>query len=332
MRFNHLKRREFIALFGGAATAWPLAVRAQQPAMPVIGFLHPGKPDGYTRVVAGLREGLKEAGFVEGQNMVIEFRWANDHVERLPALAADLVRNQVAAIVAGGGAASALAAKAATSTIPIILPFGADPIKLGLVASLNRPGGNVTGVTFITTELTGKRLELLCEAVPQAAMIAFLTDPRDPTAEEQGSDIVAAARALGRQMIVLEARSDRDFEAAFATLIERRAGALVIGSYPLFTSNRAKLLGLEARHKIPAIHHYREFAVDGGLMSYGASFADAFRLGGVYVGQILKGAKPADLPFQQSAKFELVINLKTAKALGLKIPITLQVAADEVIE
>jgi putative ABC transport system substrate-binding protein len=318
MRFNHLKRREFIALFGGAATAWPLAVRAQQPAMPVIGFLHPGKPDGYTRVVAGLREGLKEAGFVEGQNMVIEFRWANDHVERLPALAADLVRNQVAAIVAGGGAASALAAKAATSTIPIILPFGADPIKLGLVASLNRPGGNVTG--------------LLCEAVPQAAMIAFLTDPRDPTAEEQGSDIVAAARALGRQMIVLEARSDRDFEAAFATLIERRAGALVIGSYPLFTSNRAKLLGLEARHKIPAIHHYREFAVDGGLMSYGASFADAFRLGGVYVGQILKGAKPADLPFQQSAKFELVINLKTAKALGLKIPITLQVAADEVIE
>ena len=326
-----MKRREFITLLGGAA-AWPLAARAQQPSMPVIGFLHAAKSDGYAHVVAGFRRGLEDAGFVVDRNVAIEFHWANDEPERLPMLAADLVRRRVAMIVAGGGAGPALAAKAATSTIPIVVAFGSDPVKLGLVASLNRPSGNVTGVTFITTELAGKRVDLLRELIPQVTTIAYLSDPRAPTVRPQTSDTLAAARALGRELIVLEARSERDFEPAFATLVERRAGALVVGAFPFFVSNRNRVVALAARYRVPAIYQYREFTIDGGLMSYGANLADAFRQGGSYAGQILKGAKPADLPFQQSTRFELVINLKAAKSLGLEIPPMLLARADEVIE
>ena len=330
-----MKRREFITLLGGAAVAWPFSGRAQQPPMPVIGFLHTGIADAYTNVLAGFRQGLKEAGYVEGQNVAVEFRWANSQPQRLPELAADLVRRQVAVIVSGGGSHSALAVKTATSTIPIVLAFGSDPVRLGLVTSLNRPGGNVTGVTFNTTELMGKRLGLLTELVPQATTIAYLrTDPQSSTmvTEQMKSDMLAAARALGRQVIVLEVGSDRDLEAAFATLVDRRAGALVVSPSPILTSYRDKLVTLAARHKVPAIYADREFVAAGGLMSYGGDFVGAFRQAGVYVGRILKGTKPADLPIQQSTKFELVINLKTAKALGLIVPPTLLASADEVLE
>jgi putative tryptophan/tyrosine transport system substrate-binding protein len=332
-----MRRREFITLLGGAAVtassaAWPLAARAQQPAMPVVGFLSGTEANTFAPHVAGFRQGLKEAGYVEGQNMAVEYRWADNQLERLPVLAADLVRRPVSVLFAVGGLPTALAAKAATPTIPIVLAFGSDPVKLGLVASLNRPGGNVTGVTFLAAQLGSKRLDLLRDLVPQPTTVGFLSDPQNPTAEEQTRDILAAGQALGRQVIVLDARSDRDFEPAFANFIEFRADALVVGSTPLFTSDRKKLVALAARHKIPAIYESREFAVDGGLMSYGASVVDAVRLGGVYVGQILKGAKPADLPVQQSTRFELVINLKTAKALDLDIPDKLLALADEVIE
>ena len=280
--------------------------------MPVIGFLHSQSPDSYTAVLAGFRQGLKEAGYVDGQNVAIEYRRANDQLDRLPALAADLVRRRAAVILAGGGPASTLAAKAATTTLPIVLVTGSDPVALGLVASLNRPGGNITGVTFLTSKLAGKRLDLLRELVPRATTVAYLSDPRLQNADESTNDVLAAAGVLGRQIIVVEARSADDFEAAFATLVQRKAGALLVGAEPLFTGNRAKLVALAARHKIPAIYQNRDCAVDGGLMSYGDSQADAFRLGAVYVGQILKGG-PADLPVQQSIRFELVLNLKTAK-------------------
>jgi putative ABC transport system substrate-binding protein len=328
-----IERRQLIAALGGAVAAWPLAARAQQ-AMPVIGFLLAGTADGIPpRALAGFRQGLKETGFIESQNGAIEFRWANNQFQRLPALASDLVRRQVAVIVASGGPAPAFAAKAATSTIPIVLAFGSDPVKLGLVTSLNKPGGNITGVTFITTELVGKRLELLCELAPQATMVAYLrTGPQLSTVvtEQQTSDFFAAARTLGRQAFVLQVDSDREFEAAFNTVVGRQAGALVIASHPLFDND--KLGALALHHAVPAIYQRREFAEAGGLMSYGASWGDAFRLAGLYVGQILKGAKPADLPFQQSTKLELVINLKTAKALGLTVPVIMQMTADDVIE
>jgi putative tryptophan/tyrosine transport system substrate-binding protein len=264
--------------------------------------------------------------------VAIEYRWAEGHHDRLPSLAAELVRNEVAVIVAAGGAASALAAKAATSTIPIVVTFGADPVKLGLVASLSRPGGNITGVTFLATELVGKRLDLLRALVPQATTIAFLSQTQDPTAAAQESDIVAAARAMRGQIIDLEIRSDQDFEPAFANAVERGVGAIVVGTYPLFSLNRDRLSALAGHHKIPAIYPNREYVLAGGLISYGPSILDTYRLGGVYVGQILRGAKPADLPFQQSTKIEFVINMKTAKALGLTIPPTLFALADEVIE
>jgi putative ABC transport system substrate-binding protein len=327
-----MKRRELIILIGGAAATWPLAVRAQQPAMPVVGFLHVAFPTPYTQQLVAFRHGLKQSGFIEGRNVAIEYRWANNENDRLPELAADLVRRQVTVIVAAGGTASALAAKAATSTIPIVLVFGADPVRLGLVANLNRPGGNVTGVTFLTTELAAKRLELLRELIPQATTVAYLADLRSVSGEEMLHDTLAAAGVLGRQIAVVEARSDHDFEPAFATAVERKAGALVVAASQLFDSNRDQLVALAARHKMPAIYQAREYVLDGGLMSYGASYGDTFRLGGLYVGQILKGESPANLPVQQATKVELVINLKTVKALGLEVPLSLMIRADEMLE
>ena len=319
---------------------WPLAARAQQPAMPVVGFLHYGAATPYAHLVAAFRQGLKDSGFVEGQNVAIEYRWANNEIHRLPDLAAELVRRQVAVILVGGGGPSALAAKAATSTIPIVFAFGSNPVELGLVTSLSRPGGNVTGVTVLTTELMAKRLDLLRELVPQATTVAYLADARSVLGQGMLHDMLAAAATLGRQLAIVEARSDHDLEPtfaafverAFATFVERQASALVCGASALFDSNRDQLVALAARHKLPAIYQGREYVLDGGLMSYGASYADAFRLGGRYVGQILKGVKPSDLPVEQSSRFELVINMKTAKTLGLDVPPTLLIRADELVE
>jgi ABC-type uncharacterized transport system substrate-binding protein len=329
-----MKRREFIRLLGGAV-ALPLAARAQQPAMPLIGFLDIRSAAENTRTITDFREGLAEAGYVEGRNVAIEYRWAEGHYDRLPALAGDLVRRQAAVIVATGGLATALAAKVATSTIPIVFMNGSDPVKYGLVASFNRPGGNLTGVTFRSTEIASKRLDFLSELVPQATTVAYLSgDARSLTFEEQKSNMLAAARTLRRQVIVLECRSESDFEAAFATMVERGAGAFIVGAFPLFYElrTRNRILALAAHHKIPAMYPHRMYPVAGGLMSYSTD-AGAYREVGVnYVGRILKGTNPADLPVQQTAKFNLAINLKTAKALGLTIPQTLFVAAHEVIE
>jgi putative ABC transport system substrate-binding protein len=325
-------RAAAITLLGGAAVAWPLAARAQQSAMPVVGFLHVAFPGPYTQHLIAFRQGLKQSGYVEGQNVAIEYRWAYNEPGRLPELAADLVSRQVALIVAVGGPPSALAAKAATSTIPIVLVFGSDPVRLGLVASLNRPGGNITGVTFLTTELVAKRLELLHELIPQATTVAYLGDLQIVVGQEMLRDTLAAASVTGLQIAVVEARSDRDFESAFATLVERQAGAVIVGPSQLFDSNRDQLLALAARHKMPAIYQARKYVLDGGLMSYGANQVDAFRVGGLYVGQILKGGKPANLPVQQATKIELVINLRTAKALGLELPLSLMIRADELME
>ena len=325
-------RREFITLLGGAA-AWPLAAHAQQTAMPVVGFLHPGSLAMNRYMVAAFRQGLAEAGYVEGRNVAIEFRWANNQLGQLPALAADLVGLRPAVIVAAGALSSPLAAKSATSTIPIVLAGGFDPIKLGLVASLNRPGGNVTGLTLLTTQLLGKRLELLSQMVPQVTTAAYLSGPsRSLLLEEETSDIRNAARALGREIIVIEVRSAFEFKASFETFVQRGAGALLVGTFPWFFERRDKILALAARHKIPAMYPSSSFVFDGGLMSYSAG-RDAFRqVGFHYVGQILKGVKPSDLPVQQPTKYELVINLKTAKGLGLEVPATLLARADEVIE
>jgi ABC-type uncharacterized transport system substrate-binding protein len=327
-----VRRREFITLLGGAAAAWPLGAQAQQPAIPVIGFLHIAFPGPYTQHLVAFRQGLKQSGYVEGQNVAIEYRWANNENDQLPELAADLVRRRVALIVAAGGSPSVLAAKGATSTIPIVLVVGSDPVRLGLVASLNRPGGNVTGVTFLTTELMPKRLELLRELIPQATTLAYLADLRFVLGHEMLRDTLAAAGVLGQQIAVMEARSSRDFEPAFATFIERQAGALIVAASQLFDRNRDQLVALAARYKMPAIYQAREYVLDGGLMSYGANQVEAFRLGGLYVGQILKGEKPANLPVQQSTKIELVINLKTAKTLGIEVPLSMLMRVDEVIE
>jgi putative ABC transport system substrate-binding protein len=327
-----MQRRKFISLVGGSA-AWPLAGHAQQPATPVIGFLHLGSSAGFSYVLPRFREGLKQFGYAEGHNVAIEYRWADNESDRLPELVADLVRRQVAVIAACAGPLPGLAAKTATSTIPIVVVLGTDPVRTGLVASLNRPGGNVTGVYFLTRELVPKRLDLLHELVPRATTVAYLADDqRTETARETMRDMLAAAGVLGRQLAVVEARNDRDFEPAFGTFIERQAGALVVGPSPLFDSHRDKLIALAAQHKMPAIYQDREYALEGGLMSYGASFGDAFRLGGRYVAQILKGANPADLPVEQSSRVELVINIKTAKTLGLDVPPTLLIRADELIE
>ena len=328
MRIN---RREFITLLGGAAVAWPLAARAQQPAMPVIGFLHSSSPEPYR--LRAFRQGLKDAGFIEGENVAIEYRWADSQIDRLPALAAELVQRRVAVIAASGGMPSILAAKAATTTIPIVFALAEDPVRLGLVASLARPSGNLTGINFFGTELAAKRLELLRELVPGAIRIAVLVDPTNATnTETTVRGVEAAARAKGLQIQVLNASNSREVDATFATLASERPDALLVGSTAFLADRRVQLAQLAARHAVPAIYVDRQFAEVGGLMSYGASLGDAFRQVGVYSGRILKGAKPADLPVLQSTKFELVINAPTARMLGLTVPPTLLATADEVIE
>ena len=324
------KRREFITLLGGAAAAWPLAVRAQQPGTPVIGLLS-GTDREASRVDAIWR-GLNEAGYVEGQNVAIEYRWAEGHLERLPALAADLVRRRVAVIIAIQSAAAPLAARAASATIPIVFSIGGDAVKLGLVSSLNRPGGNITGTTFLYNTLAPKRLELLHELVPNAAVIGLLVNPKNPASESETSDTEAAARALGLKLIVQNASSSHDIDAAFANFVQQRVDALTFAADAVLNNCRDQLVALAVRHAVPTIYFAREFTDPGGLMSYGGDMTDAYRLTGVYAGRILKGEKPADLPTQQATKVELIINLKTAKALGITVPLPLSGRADEVIE
>src|SRR5215467_5704154 len=327
---SHIGRRKFLATLGGAAAAWPFAVRAQQPAMPMIGFLSGVSPGPFAQRLAAFRQGLNETGFIEGRNVAIEYRWAEGQYDRLPALATDLVGRRVVVIVAYTNAA-ALAAKAATTTIPIVFLVGDDPVRLGLVASLARPGENITGVSWFGADLETKQLSLLHELVPNAAVIALLVDLNALPAARV-SQVEAAARALGLQLVVLNARIPSDIDIAFASLVRERAGALVVGGGGFLLSRSDQIIALAARHAIPAIYGFREYPADGGLISYGNDIRDAFRRAGIYTGRILKGDKPADLPVERTSKFELVINLKTAKALGLAIPIPLLGRADELIE
>ena len=324
-----MRRREFITLVGGAAATWPLAARAQQPAMPVVGFLRSAS-FANTELVTAFREGLKEAGFVEGQNVAIEFRSADDHLDRLPGLVADFIHRPVAVIV--GNSISVKAAKAATATIPIVFTYGGDPVRDGLVASLNRPGGNVTGVVFFNDVLGSKRLELLHQLVPKTKTIAVLIYPGTLNADAERRDVQAAAQAIGLQLVIFDAGSDREIESAFATFVQRGAGALLIGTGAFLNSHRERLVALAARHALPTSYVWREAVVAGGLMSYAPSITNAFRQAGIYAGRILKGEKPAELPVMQSTKFEFVLNLKTAKTLGLDVPPTLLALTDEVIE
>ncbi|HEY8873772.1 MAG TPA: ABC transporter substrate-binding protein [Stellaceae bacterium] len=326
-----MKRRELIILLGGAATL-PFAARAQQKAMPVIGFLNSLSPGPYAPFVAAFLQGLSETGYVEGQNLAIEYRWAEGHYDRLPGMAADLAGRKVEVIVTTGGTPAALAAKTATSTIPIVFISADDPVENGLVASLARPGGNLTGISNFITELMAKRFELVFELVPEAKVIALLVNPDNPVTERMIRDVQGAARAKGVQLAILKAASDSEIDAAFRSLVQVHAGALVLGSDPFFVNRRDPLVALASRHAVPAIYAWREFATSGGLVSYGVSGTGVTRQLGVYTGKILKGAKPADLPVQQPTKFELVINLKTAKALGLAVPQALLARADEVIE
>jgi len=328
-----MQRREFIILLGGAAAAWPLAARAQQPTtLPVIGFINAASAQNYTRQLSAFLKGLSEAGYVDGRNVTIEYRWAEAQNDRLPAMAADLVHRQVA-VIAATSTPAALAAKAATTTIPIVFETGSDPVREGLVASLSRPGGNVTGVTQTNVEIAPKRLQLLHELVPAVSVMALLVNPANPTlAETSTKEVQTAARSLGLELHVLNASSERDFDAAFAKLIQLRAGGLVIGPDVLFTSRSEQLAALALRHAVPTTYQYRAFAAAGGLLSYGGDIADAYRLTGNYTGRVLKGEKPADLPVQQATKVELYINLKTAKALGVNVPNALIGRANEVIE
>jgi ABC-type uncharacterized transport system substrate-binding protein len=325
-----MRRREFLTLLGGAA-AWPLAARAQQQAIPVIGYLNSGSPESDTSRLTGLRRGLNEIGYVEGRNFVIEYRWAGNQADRLPALAADLVQLRVAVIVTTG-LVSTLAAKAATTSIPIVFSVGSDPVQLGLVASLNRPGGNLTGFNGFVNELGAKGLALLHELVPNAATVGFLENPNNPAFELTTRDVLAAAPAIGLKVQVLKAGTDREIDAAFVSLVQARTGALLVGNDVLFNNRFEQVIVLAARHAIPTMSSWREFVVAGGLISYGPSLIENYRQAGLYTGRILKGEKPADLPVQQTTKLELIINLKTAKALGLQIPDRLLALADEVIE
>src|SRR5262249_10410659 len=333
MQFDQLRRREVLALLGAVLT-WPLAARAQQQsAMPVIGYFGIASPDLFASRLRAFHQGLSEGGYVDGRNVTIEYRWAEGHYDRIPALIEDLVRRQVTVIAAPGSPAAVLAAKAATTTIPVVFVTATDPVAAGLVASLNRPGGNLTGVAALTLELGPKQLELLREVVPTATVIALLVNPASRVlAETQSGDLQATARVLGLQLHVLHARAASDFDTVFATLGQLRVGGLVIGGEALFTGGSEQLAALALRHAMPAIYHFRAFAAAGGLMSYGANLNDAHRLAGVYTGRILAGQKPADLPVQQSTKLELTINLKTANSLGLEIPSTVLARADEVIE
>ena len=331
-----MKRREFITLLGGAAAApsmfWPRSASAEQATMPVIGFLSSRSPAESSHLVAAFRAGLQAGGYVEGQNVAIEYRWAEGQYDRLPALAVDLVRRGVAVLATTGGEPSALAAKAATSTIPIVFTVGGDPVKIGLVASLNRPGGNATGVSLLTTVPEAKRLGLLYELVPNAALIGVLINPNYQGAEAQSREVQDAARAIDRPIEIAMAGNDRQLEAAFGTLVQQHADALLVGADPFFGTRRDRIIALAAQFKLPAMYQFRDYPVAGGLMSYGINITDGYRQVGVYTGQVLKGAKPADLPIHQSIKFECVINLKTAKTFGLQISDNVLSLADEVIE
>jgi putative tryptophan/tyrosine transport system substrate-binding protein len=328
-----MRRREFITLLSGLASTWPLAARAQQPAMPVIGFLNAASPQRYPRPLSAFLKGLNEAGYVDGRNVTIQYRWAEGHNDRLPAMAADLVHSQVT-VIAATSTPAALAAKAATSTIPVVFETGGDPIRLGLVASLSRPGGNVTGAASLAVEvIAAKGLELLHELIPAARVVGLLVNPTDPAvAEPQEREVLSAARTLGLEVHVLNAGAERDFDGVFAKLVDLRAAGLMISADILFTSYSEQLAALTVRHAVPTVYAWREFAAAGGLLSYGSDIAESYRLAGFYTGRVLKGEKPADLPVQQATKVELYINLKTARALGLTIPLPLLGRADEVFE